>query len=224
MSTVTAKDIMSSSPLITVTPDASLQEIARVLTDYRISGVPVVTDEGKLVGIVSEADLLPKEAGNHLRTIFVWSEKAKRLLRKFEGTTARELMTAEVITAHEATPVKSLASMMIANQINRVPIVRGDKPVGIVSRNDVLKVFSRSDKTLEGEIKSQVAKDLGTVEHGLAITVHEGVVSMSGRIALRTEADLIASFVRTIDGVVAVDTKNLTFEYDDVITRMPIGF
>jgi CBS-domain-containing membrane protein len=228
MSRMTAKDIMTS-PVFSVSPDTPLQRVAWLLTEYHISGVPVVDRKDQLRGVVSEADLLPKEAGlsAFFKPTFLipgFSNEARVQIRKFQGRTAGELMTPDPITANENTPVKELASTMIEHNINRIPIVRSGRLVGIVSRNDVLKVFKRSDETLENVVQDRIREDLWIDLDKLQIAVQDGVVRISGSVAVRSEIGLIESYVREIDGVISIDVSGIHYEVDDVTFRLPTGF
>ena len=144
-----AKDIMETS-VITVGPDTTIEELAKVLTENNISGVPVVENE-KIIGIVTEGDLLHKEVNP--KTPGVYSvmggfaylkefEKYKNELQKLSAHKASEIMTTKLELVTEDTEIKEIASIMINKNINRVPVVKDGKLVGIVSRSDVLKTLA----------------------------------------------------------------------------------
>jgi CBS domain-containing protein len=228
MRRMTAKDIMTF-PVITVSPDTALQKVALILTEYHISGVPVVDKKGKLRGVLSEADLIPKEAG--LSAFFEpafflpgFSNEAKAQLHKFEAKTAWDAMTPDPITADENTSVKELASMMIKDKIKRIPIERSGKLVGIVSRNDILKVFARPDEVVEELIRDWLQEDLWIDVDNLEIAVQKGVVTVSGSVGRRSKIGLIESAVREIDGVISVDISGIQYELDDLASLLPTGF
>lgn len=209
-----------SHPVITVRPDIPIPEIAKILTEHRISGVPVVDDQGRLVGIVTEADLLLKEAGpgGLPKLAFFLPARSKEVqeqLRRYEGKVAADMMTQEVITATEETPLRELAALMARNQINRIPILRDDQVVGIVSRNDVLKAFTRSDETLHQEARQTLVHDLRIDPEPLDIQVKDGVVTILGQVERKSEVGLMEMSVRAIDGVVSVDVSGLTYDVDD---------
>lgn len=219
MNRLRAKDVMSH-PVITVRPDIPIPEIAKILTEHRISGVPVVDDQGRLVGIVTEADLLLKEAGpgGLPKLAFFLPARSKEVqeqLRRYEGKVAADMMTQEVITATEETPLRELAALMARNQINRIPILRDDQVVGIVSRNDVLKAFTRSDETLHQEARQTLVHDLRIDPEPLDIQVKDGVVTILGQVERKSEVGLMEMSVRAIDGVVSVDVSGLTYDVDD---------
>lgn len=219
MQVLRARDVMTA-PVITVRPEASLVEVARTLVGARISGAPVVDEDGTLLGMVTEADLLPKEAGP-VRLPPVWglleglTREVQEQVRRYRGRTAAEVMTRRVITAEEGTPVRQLAALMIRHRINRIPIVREGKVVGIVSRNDILRALARTDAELAALVRETILRDLWIDADALDIQVRDGVVTIRGRVDRRGDISLIESYVRRIDGVVDVDVRGLTYALDE---------
>ena len=143
-----AKDIMNTE-VITIDPKTKIEDIAKILSKNSISGVPVVEDE-KIVGIVSEGDLLHKEASPRIPTIYPVSalgsfiapgdyKKYESDLKKFIATEAEQIMSKKVITSTEDTDIRELASIMVDKRVNRVPIVKNDKLIGIVTRADIIR-------------------------------------------------------------------------------------
>lgn len=114
---MTAKDVMTTN-VITVGQDLKILEVCKVLTEKRISGVPVVNKEGKLIGIATERDLL---------------------LHNPLVTSVKDIMSKEVITVNEDTPVEEISRSLLTHSVKRVPVMRGEKVVGIVSRLDILR-------------------------------------------------------------------------------------
>lgn len=112
-----ARDIMTTN-VITVGEDLKILEVCKVLTEKRVSGVPVVSKEGKLLGVVTERDLL---------------------LHNPLVTSVKDIMTKQVVTVTEDTPAEEISRLLLAHSIKRVPVIRGEKIVGIVSRLDILK-------------------------------------------------------------------------------------
>lgn len=117
---VLARDVMSSPP-VTIGPDQSVVELAACLSKHRISGVPVVDAEGNLCGVATEADVL---------------ERA--------GDRVFEVMTSPVAFVTEDTPVEQIAELFVRNRVKRVPVVRDGKPVGVVSRADIVRAIGQS--------------------------------------------------------------------------------
>lgn len=216
-----ARDVMTTQ-VITVAPDTPVKEIAQLLLTHHISGVPVVSPEGKLVGIVTEADLLYKErpeveeAG--LLRLFRRGQLAEAE-RKAEGLVARDVMSSPVVTVTEETPLREVAALMARRQINRVPVVRGDQVVGIVSRADVLRALVRADDEIKEAVRRALLEELWIDPSGLRIEVQEGVVTLEGEVERRSDKELAERWVATIDGVVRVESR-LTYRFDDRQARM----
>jgi CBS-domain-containing membrane protein len=222
MKKITAREIMSS-PVITARPGTPFRDIVRLMLEHRISGVPVVDDTGRLLGIVTEADLLQKEEVPHPQpAAFPWHGRSLRLERivdrhrKAEAETAAGLMTENVVAASEDATAHELAHLMLAQDINRVPIVRGGRVVGIVTRADVLKVFARTDDALLAAVRETLGRDLWIDPTGLTITCQNGIVTLAGEVDRRSDRDLILRWIASIDGVVGVDGDRLDFRYDDL--------
>ena len=142
------KDIMVKE-VITIQKDASVEELSELLIKNKISGVPVTDSDGKLVGIATEGDLIIKDTDLHFPRYFklldsiIYLEslnKFKKNLKKFLGTKVEDVMTAEIKTVKEETPISEAANMMIKYNINRVPVLDSkDELVGIVTRADIVK-------------------------------------------------------------------------------------
>lgn len=152
-----AGDIMTK-PVVTVGPRTSVKDAVGMMLHHRVSGLPVVDDAGRLVGIVTEADLLLKESEVRPPDPYttwpggsLWLERLVSGHGKVAGRTVGEVMTHDIITAREGTLVHVLASRMVRFNVNRLPIVRGPRVVGIVTRADVLKVFLQPDESWPGK-------------------------------------------------------------------------
>ncbi len=218
-----AREIMTS-PVITVGPDAPFRDIVATMLEHKISGVPVVDGYGRLLGIVTEADLLLKEEEPQPRPALIpWhgsSLRRERVVdrhRKATGMTAGELMTENMVTATEETTVHALAHLMLSRDINRIPIVRNGYLVGIVSRADILKVFARNDEALVSAVRETLAKDLWTDPGTLTIACRNGVVTIAGEVDRRTDRDLVIKGVTAIDGVVGLNIDGLVYRIDDLV-------
>jgi CBS domain-containing protein len=204
---LTAGDVMTRR-VITVRPQTPVKEIAALMLAHHVSGLPVVTVEGELVGIVTEADLLHKE------TAGAPGRRPRAAARKAEGLTAQELMSSPVITVDEATPLRDVAALMVRKQINRVPVLRDGRLVGIVSRADVLRALTRPDEELAAAVREALLHDLWIDVSRLQVEVRDGVVRLGGIVDRRSERELAGRWAASLDGVVAVENA-LQFEYDD---------
>ncbi len=148
MAKLLAKNIMVKK-VITIKKDASIEKLSELLLKNKISGVPVVDDDGKLVGIATEGDLIVRDSDLHFPRYFklldsiIYLEslnKFKSNLKKYLGTKVEDVMTAKVRTVRENTPVSEVANIMIRNNVNRVPVLnrKGDL-VGIITRADIVR-------------------------------------------------------------------------------------
>ena len=147
---LTAKDVMTRD-VITVGPRTTVEELARLLIEHHISGVPVVDDAGELVGIVTEHDLITREKRLHIPTVvqifdaFIYLESSKRFeddLKKMVGTKVGDICNPHVVTVGEDTTLTEIATIMTEKDIHLLPVMSGKKLVGIVGKEDVLKAFS----------------------------------------------------------------------------------
>jgi len=215
------KDVMTTD-VVAVHPSASFKEMAARLHEFGVSAFPVVDDEGKVLGVVSEDDLLAKEAVA-LTLADMPAELSERIARRLhrprreaDGLTAAELMTSPAVTTTPDTPVENAARSMYNCQVKRLPVVNSDGClVGIVSRSDVLCVFDRSDEEIRGEIVDDV------ILHGFlqdprmfAVTVRAGVVTMQGSPETAALGRDIVRAARHVQGVVAVRDR-LSYSADD---------
>lgn len=148
-----AKDIMTRE-VITVRPDTSIEEAAKLMVDNKVSGLPVVDEEGKIVGIVTEKDLMVKASEFKIPfyiTLFdsiIFLEnpiKFNNHIRKYFASQVKEVMTARVVTVDEETPVPEVARIMQTEKVNRVPVTQNGVITGIITRNDILKSLVRKD-------------------------------------------------------------------------------
>lgn len=216
-----AKEIMTS-PVVTVTPQTPVQDAVRLMLEHHISGLPVINETGELVGIVTEADLLLKEAQPKPEQPVVdwfgrwlWLERWLSGYRKVKGRIVGEVMTHNVVTADEETPVHNLASRMMRFQVNRLPIVRGGQLVGIVTRADILKVFLRSDELLRKEA-ALVVKDFLLSGEEVQVSTDRGVLILRGRVASPGRRAALLRQLWEIDGVIAVDDRDLEHAFREM--------
>jgi CBS domain-containing protein len=211
------KDVMTEE-VKTVAPDTPLKEVARVLTELGVSGLPVV-DEGKVVGVVSEADILVKERGSnpprHGLVGLLFDEGVDHGW-KLQAETAGEAMTSPAITIGALRPVTEAAGKMIDRKINRLPVVDDDgELLGIVTRADLVRAFVRSDEEIAGEIREDVVlHTLWIAPEQVAVKVENGVVELSGHVGTKADAELVASLTRRVPGVMSVKS-DVTWDFDD---------
>ncbi len=193
------------------------KEIVKLLTEHGVSALPVIGEAGRVVGIVSEADLLPKEARSQGpepgRPALTPRESQAR--HKAQAALALELMTAPVITIGRDEDVSEAARRLEAHRIKRMPVVdETGRLVGIVSRRDILRVFLRTDEELTEEVRSMLVDSFWIDPEGWTVQVSDGRVLLSGRMDRRSTVRIAEHAARRVDGVVAVDS-DLTYTEDD---------
>jgi CBS domain-containing protein len=141
-----AKDIMTKE-VITVKPETTIEELARLLMKRQISGAPVVDDKGKILGIVTENDLISKNSRLHIPTILrlfdayipLGTSKMESDIRKMAASTVEDICTKEIITVDEEASVEYIATIMTEKRIHILPVVREGKLVGIIGKKDMIK-------------------------------------------------------------------------------------
>lgn len=217
-----AADIMTRN-VITVPLSATLQEIAQTLIDHQISAVPVVDAGGHIVGMISEGDLVHRhETATERRRswwlqLFVDNDTMARDYVKSHSLKAEDIMARRVVSVRESTPLSTVADLLDSENVKRVPVVQDGKPVGIVSRADLVRALlkatrqehapARSDAEIQAELNKRLEQEPWADSIGLAITVHAGVVELFGFV--RTEAQLkgLTVLAETVPGVSRVDNR-----------------
>ncbi|WP_406411416.1 CBS domain-containing protein [Streptomyces sp. NBC_01614] len=199
-------DVMTQT-VVAVGRDAPFKEIVRTMEQWKVSAMPVLEGEGLVIGVVSEADLLPKEEFRDSDPSR--SEQRRRLsdLAKAGAVTAEELMSAPAITVHPDATLAQAARIMAVRHIKRLPVVDDIGMLqGIVSRADLLKVFLRSDEDIEEEVRRTVVSYLfPALSHAIHVNVHEGVVTLRGHIHDTSLVSVAVRLARAVEGVVDVE-------------------
>jgi CBS domain-containing protein len=202
---VTVNDVMTTT-VVAVKKGASYKEMAVLLRKYRVSAFPVVDDDQKVIGIVSEADLLIKEALNADRGGPITAMVHHKELDKADGVTAGDLMSSNVVTVKPDDTVEQAARLMYHLQVKRLPVVdAGGYLVGIVSRSDLLAVFDRPDQEIRAEIVDDVILHEFLIDPALfTVTVTEGVVTIKGAPETAELGRNLMNRIRHVTGVVTV--------------------
>jgi CBS domain-containing protein len=205
MMNVTVNDVMTTT-VVAVKKGASFKELAALLRKYRVSAFPVLDDDQKLIGIVSEADLLAKEALNADRGGPIAAMVHHKELDKADGVTAGDLMSSNVVTVKPDDTVEQAARLMYHLQVKRLPVVdAGGYLVGIVSRSDLLAVFDRPDQEIRAEIVDDVILHEFLIDPALfTVTVTDGVVTIQGTPETADLGRNLMNRIRHVTGVVAV--------------------
>ncbi len=206
------KDVMTTR-VVWVKKEASFKEMATALRENRVSAFPVVDNDGKVIGVVSEADLLAKEAldggydgGRDGMPGMITGILHHKEQEKARGVTAGDLMTGPPVTVAPEDTVEHAARLMYTRKVKRLPVVdAGGRLAGIVSRADVLSVFGRPDDDIRSEITVDVLlKDFLVDPAAFTVTVKDGVVTLAGRPETNNIGHDIVRYVRHVQGVVAV--------------------
>jgi CBS domain-containing protein len=214
-----ARDVMVS-PVITVKPSASVREVAQIFVNKGISAVPVVDDQGKVIGIVSEGDLLHRQEAGTERRRSSWLELLtgkETLAAEYVKAHARkvaDVMTRDVVTATPETPLREIASTLEKRGIKRVPIVSKGQLVGLVSRANLIQAVATAHKQLEIPVSDANIRDRlmahlreqpWTHIWALNVTVNGGVVDLWGLTNSETERKAIRVAAESMQGVRAVN-------------------
>jgi CBS-domain-containing membrane protein len=200
----TVQEIMTAR-VIWVSKDATFREMAVALREHRVSAFPVVDDDHKVIGVVSEADMLAKEALGDEPGVLA-GILHRRDQAKARGVTAGDLMTATVVAVRPDDTVEHAAKLMYDRRVKRLPVTDADGHlVGIISRADVLSVFDRTDEAIRKEITEGVLlSEFLTDPLIFSVTVKDGIVTLSGRPETNETGHEIVRRVRHLQGVVAV--------------------
>lgn len=208
--------------VVSVTPETTLKEVARILAARGFSGMPVVDADGAVVGVVSEADIIVKEQGHGSRNGGLLGRLVGAAYgdRRFSARTAGEAMTTPALTITPGEQVSAAARTMVERRVNRLPVVDGDRLVGIISRGDLVRAFQRTDEDIEREIVEDVLRETLWIPDGaVEVTVEAGIVDLSGTVETRTDAEIAEAFVSRVPGVVDVHAV-LAWKVDDQSRRV----
>jgi len=213
----TVSDVMTTAVHV-ASKQTPFKRLVELIEDNKVSAVPIVDEHGIPIGIVSESDLLLKERRRELESepSLLHARRRRQERAKAEGVVAVEIMTTPPITVRSDTTLAQAARLMQERNVRRLVVVdeRG-KIAGIVSRSDLLQVFLRSDDDLRDEVVSGVVPSvLLTGQQAIRVTVRWNVVTLSGEVDRKTDADILMREVRELDGVVeAID--DLRYRWDD---------
>ncbi|MGZ8782511.1 MAG: CBS domain-containing protein [Gaiellaceae bacterium] len=207
------KELMTEK-VLTIGPEAPIRDVARILVDNGISGLPVCDIEGSVLGVISEGDILYKEfdpregrKGGPLGWI-ADGIPDRAANAKTEALTAGTAMSSPPITIAPWESATEAARIMCDRHVNRLPVVKDGRLVGIVTRADLVRAFTRTDAEIEHELTQDVLAltmwiDPGTIE----VAVQDGRVALSGRLHTRSDVELLGRLVARVPGVVAVESS-----------------
>ena len=201
-------DVMTKDP-VAVDPATPLREVARTLVRNSISGLPVKTVDGRVLGVVSEADILakeraaPRESSLLGRLLDASSNAPKHLARD-----AADAMTTPPVTIGPDRPVSDAASIMLDRQVHRLPVVETDgRLVGIVTRADLVRAFTRADEEIASDVRGEIVAEAPTAADVVTVTVADGEVTLEGAVPDCETAAAVATTARRVPGAVEVRSR-----------------
>jgi CBS domain-containing protein len=203
-------DVMTED-VFTTSPGTPLKEVAEKMLQYGISGMPVVDAEGYVVGVVSETDILFKERVAPERDGLVdwlvhYGEDPPAA--KFAARTVGQAMSSPAVTIKSRRSVAEAAALMLDLDVTRLPVVDGDRLVGIVTRADLVRAFTRADRELEREIREDlILKSLWASPKRVAVNVQEGQVVLEGDVDNEDVARYLETHAARVPGVISVDSR-----------------
>jgi CBS domain-containing protein len=211
---------LMTTDVLTIGPEAPLKDLAKLLVEHGISGVPVCDVERHVVGVVSEGDILCKGLGDDRRArMLSWLVDDAIPPEKARATVVREAMTAPALTISPVRSVDEAARLMTEHGVNRLPVVDDGELVGIVTRADLVRAFTRGDDEIAREIELELLERTFWVDPGaVRVTVTAGQVQLAGRMQTRSDAELLTRLVARVSGVVSVDGE-LEWVVDDTTRR-----
>lgn len=212
------KDLMTRE-VITISPDASLREVAAMFLEHGISGAPVCDADNRVIGVISKRDIVHKEQGP--------SYPEGGLLSRFrraappgkpEARSAAEAMTRPAVTVTPFTSVAGAARLMLEKNVHRLPVVSQDKVCGIITETDLMRAFVRPDdqigKEIRDELQWQVVELSGSKLPCPAVEVTDGTVVVTGEVEHHSDVEVVEHLIRRVPGVESV-TMNVTWRVDD---------
>jgi CBS domain-containing protein len=209
--------------VIAVRPETQLKEVARLLVEHRIGGVPVVDAANKVLGVVSESDFAIKERGGeyipHVRLGWLFSD-VRRNAARVAARTAGEAMSAPAVTIEgRIAAVREAATTMVEHNINRLPVTEDGRLIGIITRGDLVRMFVQPDTAIAERLRA----NLRAVD-GLVVDVEDGIVTLAGTVETQALAETAARIAAGFDGIVAVNSDQLTWRVEPRReSRLPVG-
>jgi CBS domain-containing protein len=207
------REVMTTG-VVSVAPGTPFKDVVEELVRANVSGVPVVGDDGKLVGLITEADLITKPAygGRRRRALALLADlvaaRDHRWATKAMGSEARDLMTHNLAVCAPGDDIRAVARRMLGAGVKRMPVVdRSGSLVGIVSRQDILRAFDRPDEAIAADLDALLSDALRMPDdHHVTAAVRHGVVTLKGDVQHPWDADLVVDVVNGVPGVVDVVT------------------
>jgi CBS domain-containing protein len=198
---------LMTEDVVSVAPEASLREAAALLVEHRVSGLPVTVGT-EVVGVVSEADIVAKASGgsdHESLGLLAWLFDPDARTTRANANSVGEAMSSPPVTIAATRPIHEAARKMITEGVNRLPVVEDGKLVGILTRADIVRAFTRDDGELAAEIRDDILRRTFWVEPGsVTVTVTDGRVILKGEVETDADTEMLPIFVSRVPGVVAV--------------------
>jgi CBS domain-containing protein len=210
------RDLMNAD-VITTGRDASLHEAARRLVEHDIGGMPVVDERGRVIGVISESDIVVKErraepGDGRVPWLFELPGESER---RRDAVTVDQAMSSPAIVIDASRSVSEAAARMLDEGVHRLPVLDEGRLVGMLTRSDLLRAFTRTDGEIEREIRDDVLKrSLWISPEDVRVSVDHGAVVLDGNVHAESEAELVRALVSSVPGVVSIDAhlKSVTHE------------
>lgn len=208
--------------VLTIGPEADIWDVARILVENHISGLPVCDAQRHVLGVVSEGDILFKEHDPELgQRRWLRADRLSSKVKKSRAQKVRDAMTAPAIVIPAYVSVAEAARVMSEEGVNRLPVVDGHGLVGIVTRTDLVRAFVRPDEDIAREIREDVLRRVLWIDapEEFGVHVERGAVRLTGTLDTRSDAQLLERLAARVPGVVSVASE-LTWMGDNT-TRKP---
>jgi CBS domain-containing protein len=204
------RDIMTTR-VVSVAPDTPYKDVVERLVRAEVSSLPVVDEHGTLVGIVTEADLISKEAydGHRRRALALLADllsaREHHWVTKAAGTVAADVMSRNVLVCRPDETVRSVAKRMLERGVKRMPVLDSGVLVGTVSRQDILAMFDRPDEAIAVDVEMVLRDTVKMPEdHHVKCAVDQGIVTLTGDVRYRWDEAIVVALVREVAGVIDV--------------------
>ncbi|WP_197287635.1 CBS domain-containing protein [Streptomyces apocyni] len=210
-----------TSTVVAVGLDAQFKEIVAAMKEWQVTAVPVLEGEGRVVGVLSEADLLNKEELRDKEPTMIGQMERLADYAKAGAVTARDLMSSPAVTVSAGATLPQAARLMAEHRVKRLPVVDEQGILkGIVSRSDLLKVFLRTDEDLAAEVRREVVDRFFPVSRGgIRVAVEKGCVTLTGSVRDETLLPVAERLTRAVEGVVDVRCDLIAPTTADVAPR-----
>lgn len=208
-------DVMTRD-VVVVSPETTFREVVRLVADQHVHALPVVDEQGRVLGVVAASDLLVKEEQTDIRVRMPWNRGDRT---RMAGTTAGEIMTSPAVTIDPRQTLGQAARMLHRRHIGRLLVVDVGRLVGIVTRSDLLTIFLRSDQDLLYAVHEAVAAIDNSPSHTISATVDDGIVELQGSAQFLSEIVAVVARVRRVPGIVRLDVSAIPV-HDDIHVEM----